>query len=130
MKRALDALSTRIPDELPVLVLVDGNKAISNIECKYVQSTIVDGDAMSASIAAASIIAKVHRDRLMIELAKFHPEYHWDKNKGYGSRVHRDALKTHGMTVWHRQVWCEGMFDGDELSELPGDDEFLAALAD
>ncbi|HEY9716212.1 MAG TPA: ribonuclease HII [Trichormus sp.] len=111
MKRALDKLSERIPDSLPVLVLVDGNKAVKNLENKYVQSTVVNGDATSASIAAASIIAKVFRDRIMTDLATVHPQYAWERNKGYGSQAHRDAIKTHGMTIWHRRVFCENMFN-------------------
>jgi len=122
MKRALDQLSERIPDTLPVLVLVDGNKAIKNIEFKYVQTTVIDGDANSASIAAASIIAKVHRDKMMKELAKQHPHYEWDKNKGYGSRTHRDALLVHGVTEWHRRVWCESFLSSD-VSEFSEDDQ-------
>jgi ribonuclease HII len=127
MKRALDKLSQRIPDSLPVLVLVDGNKAVKNLENKYVQSTVVNGDATSASIAAASIIAKVFRDRIMTDLATVHPQYAWERNKGYGSQAHRDAIKTHGMTIWHRRVFCENMFNstcdtdddaGDRSQEL------------
>lgn len=123
MRRALDALSNRIPDTLPVLVLVDGNKAIKDIEFKYVQTTVVKGDSNSASIAAASIIAKVHRDRFMMQLAQEHPHYSWEKNKGYGSRVHRDALRTHGMTNWHRRVFCEKVLNGEDIGDL--DDEFI-----
>jgi len=122
MKRSLDKLSERIPDSLPVLVLVDGNKAVKNIECKYVQSTVVNGDATSASIAAASIIAKVFRDRIMTDLATVHPQYAWEKNKGYGSRTHRDAIKKHGMTIWHRHVFCENMFNADSQNFSDDDD--------
>ena len=112
MNRALDRLSSQIPDTLPALVLVDGNKAIKNVECRYLQTTVIQGDSTSASIAAASIIAKVYRDRLMIDLAREHPQYSWEKNKGYGSRTHREALKLHGMTPWHRRVFCENFFNG------------------
>jgi ribonuclease HII len=113
MKRALDKLSQRIPDNLPVLVLVDGNKSVKGIHSKYVQTTVIDGDATSASIAAASIIAKVHRDRMMVELANQHPQYGWERNKGYGSRLHRDALKVHGMTPWHRRLFCDNLLKGE-----------------
>jgi len=125
MKRALDKLSEQIPDSLPVLVLVDGNKAVKNIESKYVQSTVINGDATSASIAAASIIAKVFRDRMMTDLATVHPHYSWEKNKGYGSRTHRDAIKTHGMTIWHRRLFCDNMFNGvnHHIDELESNDQ-------
>jgi ribonuclease HII len=123
MRRALDLLSSLIPDTLPVLVLVDGNKAIKNIELKYVQTTVIDGDANSASIAAASIIAKVHRDKMMMELSERHPHYCWDKNKGYGSRTHREALLAHGPTQWHRRLWCETLMSGGNLLEFADERE-------
>ncbi len=125
MRRALDALSARIPDTLPVLVLVDGNKAIKDIEFKYVQTTVIKGDSNSASIAAASIIAKVHRDRFMMELAQAHPPYCWEKNNGYGSRAHREALRVHGMTSWYRQVFCDNLFNGPDIDNVEFDDEYM-----
>jgi ribonuclease HII len=50
---------------------------------------------------------------MMVELANQHPQYGWEKNKGYGSRLHRDALKTLGMTPWHRRVFCENLMRGE-----------------
>jgi len=67
------------------------------------QRAIIFGDAISLSIAAASIIAKVHRDGLMTELAVEYPHYLWDKNKGYGTLAHRDALTIHGPCEEHRK---------------------------
>lgn len=69
------------------------------------QLAIVNGDEKSASIAAASIIAKVHRDRAMRTLSRKHPQYGWGKNKGYGTREHREAIKRHGVTRLHRKVF-------------------------
>lgn len=80
--------------------LVDGNKA-PNLSCSV--TTVVKGDTKSVSIAAASIIAKVHRDRIMSELAKDHPHYGWDRNSGYPTEQHRTALKQYGITPHHRR---------------------------
>jgi ribonuclease HII len=90
---------------LPVLVLIDGNKKVAGLD--HIQQTVIGGDSKSASIAAASIIAKVHRDRLMTELSAQHPAFGWHQNKGYGSKLHRDALQEHGMTQWHRHLFCQ-----------------------
>jgi len=75
---------------------------ISGID-KIKQKAIIHGDQLSLSIAAASIIAKVYRDRLMEDLAKQHPEFGWDKNKGYGTRAHREAMKQYGLSKQHRR---------------------------
>jgi ribonuclease HII len=71
------------------------------------QLPIVGGDYKSISIAAASIVAKVHRDRLMCELAVRHTKYGWDKNVGYGTKKHIKAIKKFGMTRWHRKKFVE-----------------------
>ncbi len=85
----------------PVVLLVDGNKKIPGMrDC---QITVVKGDAKSASIAAASIIAKVYRDELMQELSALFPVYRWNANKGYASEQHRMAIKEHGLTPVHRK---------------------------
>ncbi len=92
----------------PDLILIDGNKSfISKIETK----TIVKGDSKSFSIAAASILAKVTRDRIMIAESKKHPEYIWHKNKGYGTKEHRDAIKQHGVTPNHRMSFLKKILD-------------------
>ena len=68
--------------------------------------TVVKGDAKSNSIAAASIIAKVTRDRMMLELARAFPWYGWESNKGYGAPAHRDGLATRGVTIHHRRSYA------------------------
>jgi len=118
MRRALDQLSERLPDTMPILVLVDGNKAVTNIGPSYVQSTVIQGDSTSASIAAASIIAKVYRDQMMLQLAQEFPHYGWESNKGYGSKTHREALRQHGMTVWHRKLFCENALYSENVDEI------------
>lgn len=92
-----------------VLVLVDGNKKIPNF--KYVQETIVKGDAKSASIAAASVLAKVSRDRFMKELDKEFPQYCWVENKGYMTKSHLEAVDKYGLCKWHRKKFFEKHFE-------------------
>jgi ribonuclease HII len=95
MARALAALGA-VPD----LALVDGNRAPA-LPCPV--ETIIRGDAACLSIAAASIVAKVTRDRIMSRLAVVYPGYGWDRNAGYGTAQHRDALTRHGITPHHRR---------------------------
>ncbi len=73
------------------------------IDIDIPQTSIIKGDTKSVSIAAASILAKVTRDKYMIEMAKKYPEYHFEKNKGYGTKEHLEALKKYGATPLHRQ---------------------------
>jgi ribonuclease HII len=96
MHRAITGL-----DITPELCLVDGNKAIPKLDIP--QQTLVKGEDRSISIAAASILAKVWRDRLMIELAETYPQYQLAKNKGYGTAQHLLAIEQHGITPEHRQ---------------------------
>ena len=84
----------------PACVLVDGNKTP---ELPCTSRAIVKGDALSLSIAAASIIAKVTRDRLMLDMAAGFPGYGWERNKGYGTKEHADALARLGPTPYHRR---------------------------
>lgn len=95
MTRAVSALPAT-----PSLVLVDGNRA-PILACK--SETLIGGDARSLSIAAASIIAKVSRDRIMGVLDTEFPGYGWKTNQGYGTRAHRDALSRLGVTPHHRR---------------------------
>ena len=95
MARAVRALSVAAE-----FALVDGNDAPA-LPCRC--DTLVDGDARSLSIAAASIIAKVTRDRMMVALHRDHPGYNWRSNKGYGTPEHYEGLKAHGVTVHHRR---------------------------
>ena len=98
MARAVRALNIAAE-----FALVDGNDAPA-LPCKC--ETLVKGDGRSVSIAAASIIAKVHRDRLMIRLHDDHPGYNWRSNKGYGTPDHYSGLKNHGVTVHHRRSFA------------------------
>jgi ribonuclease HII len=102
MKRAVYDLLTRLPVRAEeVLVLVDGNRNIKEFSLK--QRTVIQGDSQSASIAAASVVAKVYRDKLMCELSQSFPQYLWHQNKGYGSKAHSHAISIHGSTIWHRK---------------------------
>ncbi len=94
MSRAVSRLPTQ-----PELALIDGNRA-PRLACPA--RCVVGGDALSLSIAAASIVAKVVRDRAMARLARRHPAYGWEQNAGYGTAQHRAALHRHGATVHHR----------------------------
>lgn len=96
MHRALDQLTIR-----PELILVDGNKFHPY---NYIpHQCIIKGDSKVLSIAAASILAKNYRDKLMIELHEEHPEYGWNTNFGYATKKHQEALIKHGPTKYHRQ---------------------------
>lgn len=85
---------------LDVYLLVDGNQVIPN--CSYKQEAVIGGDGLVKSIAAASIIAKVTRDRMMDEYDKEYPGYSFSKHKGYGTKVHMDALRRLGPCLIHR----------------------------
>lgn len=84
-----------------ILILVDGNKLIK--ECYYPQKYIIKGDSKSASIAAASILAKVSRDRYMAELHEKFPHYNWAQNAGYLTKEHLSAIDKYGITRHHRK---------------------------
>ncbi len=85
----------------PKLVLVDGNKTPPDLQCEC--RAIVQGDAKCLSIAAASIVAKVTRDAMMIELARAYPAYGFERHKGYGTAEHHAAIERHGVTPHHRR---------------------------
>lgn len=93
-----------------ILVLIDGNKLIKDFNhlTAIQQRCIVKGDSKSASIAAASILAKVSRDRYMDELDKKFPQYNWSKNAGYLTKEHLDAIERHGITPYHRKSFLKG----------------------
>jgi ribonuclease HII len=95
MRRATEALSLK-----PVRAIIDGNRAPKDLPCPA--DTLIDGDAKSMSIAAASIIAKVTRDRVMCGLDLQHPGYNWSQNKGYATADHRAALDALGPSPQHR----------------------------
>lgn len=96
MHRAIDDLSVR-----PELLLIDGNRFIPYPEIKH--ECIIKGDGKFLSIAAASILAKEYRDEIMSELARAHPEYGWEKNAGYPTKAHREAIRQFGATPYHRK---------------------------
>lgn len=98
MRRAFDAMPVK-----PAVALVDGNQ-LPDMPCAM--EAIIDGDALCLSIAAASILAKVTRDRIMGELAREFPEYGWERNAGYGTRQHQDAIALHGITPHHRRSFA------------------------
>ena len=102
MERALAQLSVR-----PDLVLIDGNREKDfGIPVK----TVVKGDSLSANIAAASILAKVTRDDMMLEIAKRYPEYGFDIHKGYGTKAHYEALRAYGASPVHRNTFLRKFY--------------------
>ena len=98
MQRAVAGLTIR-PDK----VLVDGNR-VPAFPCKA--EAVVGGDGLIAEISAASIIAKVYRDRMMNDLHHQYPQYGFDRNKGYPTRMHREALHKYGVTPFHRRSFA------------------------
>ena len=101
MNRAIAGLKTK-----PDLALIDGNR---NACIESPSRCIVKGDASCADIAAASILAKVSRDRVMLELAKEYPEYHFEQHKGYGTALHYAALRQYGPSPVHRPSFLKKM---------------------
>ncbi len=99
MKRAVEGIGV-VPD----MALVDGNR-LPELECNA--QCIVKGDAKSASIAAASVLAKVSRDRSMRELAEKYPEYGFEQHKGYGTALHCEMLKKYGASAIHRKTFLK-----------------------
>lgn len=98
MKKALESLTT-IPD----IVLIDAVK----IDTLLPQDNIIHGDELAYTIAAASILAKVHRDRLMQKLDKLYPQYNFAQHKGYGTKSHIEALKKYGKCAIHRESFIK-----------------------
>ena len=101
MNRAIEKLSVK-----PALALVDGNR---NSAIKMPSRCVVKGDAKCADIAAASILAKVTRDRYMLEMAEKYPAYHFEKHKGYGTKLHYEALREYGPCEIHRPSFLRKM---------------------
>ncbi len=98
MHRAIEQLKTT-----PELLLIDGNRFTPYLGITH--QCIVKGDSKFMSIAAASILAKTHRDEYMYKIAKQHPEYDWLSNKGYPTKKHRAAIAKHGTTPHHRMTF-------------------------
>ncbi len=95
MKRAVSKL-----EKVPDMILVDGNKVF---ETDISIESIVKGDSLSANIAAASILAKVSRDRFMLDMAEKFPEYQFEKHKGYPTKLHYEMVEAHGLSDIHRR---------------------------
>lgn len=108
MKISVENVQKRINDK-NIIVLVDGNKLIPDL--KIPQKYVVKGDGTSASIAAASILAKVERDRYVTELSKEYPQYFWNKNMGYLTKEHLDAIDKYGTTPYHRLSYLKKHFE-------------------
>ena len=116
MNKACNDVISKLKSD-KVLTLADGNKLIRNYS--FPQETIVKGDGKSASIAAASILAKVTRDRYMNELDKEFPQYGWAQNKGYMTKAHLDAVDKYGLCKYHRKKFFEKHFEtAQQLSLL------------
>lgn len=120
MHRALDGLKVR-----PEAVIVDGNrfKPYGSLPC----ATIIKGDGKYLSIAAASILAKTYRDDYMVALAREYPQYDWEGNKGYPTRKHREAIRQHGITPYHRRTF--NLLGAEELPLPFGEGEIAGGLA-
>lgn len=103
MNRAIDTLSVK-----PDIALIDGNRN-TGIICK--SECVIKGDSKSASIAAASILAKVSRDRYMTEMAGLYPQYAFERHKGYGTKLHYEMLAEHGVSEIHRRSFLKGIKD-------------------
>ena len=98
MHLALDKLKKR-----PKLILIDGNRFIAYKKIPH--QCIIKGDAIFTSIAAASILAKTYRDEYMMTLHSAFPQYAWDRNKGYGTAIHRIAIGKYGQCKYHRKTF-------------------------
>ena len=107
--KAMNIACSSIINSDNVLVLVDGNKLIRNFN--YSQKFVIKGDSKSASIAAASILAKVTRDRYMLKLHEEFPVYNWAKNAGYLTKEHLDAIDKYGLTKYHRPSFLRKHFE-------------------
>ena len=113
MNIACTALAAQLTD---TLTLVDGNKLIKNYN--YLQQYVIKGDSKSASIAAASILAKVTRDRYMLQLHDEYPMYNWAKNAGYLTKEHILAIDKYGLTKYHRPSFLRKHFEAVKQLKL------------
>lgn len=106
MKRAVDGLTVK-----PDIALIDGNRKPGlDID----EWTIVKGDAKSANIAAASILAKVSRDRCMLEMAEKYPQYQFEKHKGYGTKLHYEMIEKYGISEIHRKTFLKKILNDEQ----------------
>lgn len=111
MRRACQEVISQINTEKTPLILVDGKFIIPKYNVE--QMSVIKGDSKSASIAAASILAKVHRDNFMKEIAEKFPQYCWHQNKGYPTAAHIEALREHGQCKWHRKTFICKVLQAD-----------------
>lgn len=102
MRRALEQLTVR-----PEIALIDGNR---ETDFGLPVKTVVKGDSLSANIAAASVLAKVTRDNIMVEMARQYPEYGFEIHKGYGTKAHYEALRTYGPCSIHRKTFLKKFY--------------------
>ncbi len=112
MQQAVKMLSEKIT---PTFLLVDGRDAFW---FDYPHTSIIKGDDKEACIAAGSIIAKVTRDRLMMEAAKEFPQYGFEGHKGYGAATHIEAIKRHGPCVLHRRSFCRNILENTQVETV------------
>ena len=98
MKRVVDKFNLK-----NAFLIIDGNFSLNHQS--YKEESIIKGDSKSLSIAAASIIAKVHRDRLMKKLSMKYPHYGWEKNAGYGTKLHMENIRLSGPSIHHRETF-------------------------
>ncbi len=110
MHMAVDQLTMR-----PELLLIDGH--IFTPYLGIVHQCVIGGDGKYSAIAAASILAKTHRDEYMLKLHGDHPHYGWNENKGYGTAHHRKQLKEHGLSPYHRKTFgiCNALANGEDV---------------
>lgn len=107
MEKAVEGLKIH-----PDFVMIDGNRAPKSLDIPC--QTVVKGDTKSASIAAASILAKVSRDRYMLEMAEKYPEYCFEKHKGYGTKLHYEMLDKYGVSEIHRKSFLKSWYAKNE----------------
>lgn len=118
MKQAVEDVEEEA-DYDKLMVLVDGNFQIPGL--KFSQKYVIKGDSRSASIAAASILAKVERDRYMLKLDEEYPQYGWAKNNGYLTKEHMAAIDKYGISPYHRKSYLEKHFAKQEQLTLFAD---------
>lgn len=99
MERAVKRLEVT-----PELLLIDGNRFRTTLDIPY--ECIIKGDAKFATIAAASVLAKTHRDEYMRKISEDHPQYNWNRNKGYPTKEHKAAVMKYGLSPHHRVTFC------------------------
>ena len=116
MKLACENVVSKLEVKDSLLTIVDGNQLIRNYD--YPQKFVKKGDATSASIAAASILAKVTRDRYMDKLGEEYPQYNWKENAGYLTKEHSEAILKYGITPYHRKKFLRNLLSENKQLSL------------